>query len=183
MASDTDGENFNWDNSGLEFSDFLNMPINEEMDENVESFMDDVLPLSGTSMIRHTTHSTEPTIHIPSFAMSNDANLVIPPIPTSSKRSLIPRSNTKPGPKRAVTLMLHMLKSYPQMMLRDSTLPPYIHPYLVSPEFGGDDMEPLHNCVNLMRMISHSVQGSKKLFWKNVKLECERFTAEVCYIV
>lgn len=182
IALDTDVENFNWDIPELGFSDFLNIPINEEdMDENMENLMEDVLPLPDTSLIRRTTPSADPTIHIPSFAIPTAANLIIPPVPPSDRRSLIPRSNSKAGPQRAVTLILHMLKSYPQMMLRDSTLPPYIHPYFMSPEFSGNDMESLHNCMNLMRMISYSVQGSRKLFWKNVKLECERFIADVCY--
>ncbi|KAF1971539.1 hypothetical protein BU23DRAFT_470448 [Bimuria novae-zelandiae CBS 107.79] len=134
---------------------------------------------SQVSLVRHTTPPTSPTIYIPNFAPSSATTLSIPPTPTDVRHSLILRSKPRAGPARAVTLILHTLKSYPQMILRDNTLPPYIHPHLVSPDFGNNDMEPLNNCISLMQMISREVQGSKKLFWKNVRLECDRMIAEV----
>ncbi|KAK8038650.1 hypothetical protein PG993_007061 [Apiospora rasikravindrae] len=38
----------------------------------------------------------------------------------------------------------------------------------------GRDMEPLHNCISLMQMLNTGLQGSRKLFWRNVRQECER---------
>ena len=32
-------------------------------------------------------------------------------------------------------------------------------------------MEPLNNCISLVHMISGGVRGSRKLFWKVVRLE------------
>lgn len=66
------------------------------------------------------------------------------------------------------------------MMLRHGTLPPFIHPRLISSHAENTRMEPLTNCVSLMHMIGSRIQGSRKLFWKNVRLECERLCAEVC---
>ncbi|KAJ6086544.1 hypothetical protein N7467_005458 [Penicillium canescens] len=39
-------------------------------------------------------------------------------------------------------------------------------------------MEPLDNCINLVHMISGGMRGSRKLFWRNVRMECERLCAE-----
>ncbi|KAK5095426.1 hypothetical protein LTR70_003590 [Exophiala xenobiotica] len=39
-------------------------------------------------------------------------------------------------------------------------------------------MEPLNNCISLMHMLKSGVQGTRKLFWKNVRLECERLYGE-----
>lgn len=68
------------------------------------------------------------------------------------------------------------------MMLRHKSLPPFIHSSLVS--FDGDNenahMESLTNCISLVHMISSGVQRSRKLFWENVGLECERISEEVC---
>jgi hypothetical protein len=67
-----------------------------------------------------------------------------------------------------------------------NSLPPFIHPHLASSDFGidmgenADPMEPLHNCISLVHMLGGGVRGSRKLFWKNVRLECERFCKEVC---
>ena len=65
------------------------------------------------------------------------------------------------------------------MMLRHNTLPPFIHSSLLSRDVENNDMEPLNNCISLMHMISSGVQGSRKLFWKNVRLECEHLYEEV----
>ncbi|KAF2450727.1 hypothetical protein P171DRAFT_340881, partial [Karstenula rhodostoma CBS 690.94] len=116
--------------------------------------------------------------HLPEIAISAALNLSIPPVPRETTRSLVLRSKAKPGSHRVATLILHTLKSYPQMMLRDGTLPPYIHPHLVSPGFNSTDMESLSNCISLVYMISDKVRGSRKLFWKNVRLECERISTE-----
>ena len=39
-------------------------------------------------------------------------------------------------------------------------------------------MEPLTNCMSLVHMLSSRIHGSRKLFWKNVRMECERLHAE-----
>lgn len=44
-------------------------------------------------------------------------------------------------------------------------------------------MESLINCISLVHMINSGVQGNRKLFWKNVRLECERMYAEVSLFV
>jgi hypothetical protein len=69
--------------------------------------------------------------------------------------------------------MFYTLKSYP-LMLRQNTLPPFIHPSYVSFTGEGAAAEPLENCITLMHMMASGVQGSRKLFWRNVRQECER---------
>ncbi|KAJ5316801.1 hypothetical protein N7508_001309 [Penicillium antarcticum] len=39
-------------------------------------------------------------------------------------------------------------------------------------------METLDNCITLVHMISSGSRGSRKLFWKNVRMECERLCSE-----
>ncbi|KAH7323643.1 hypothetical protein BKA65DRAFT_72282 [Rhexocercosporidium sp. MPI-PUGE-AT-0058] len=102
----------------------------------------------------------------------------IPASPTSSIRSLALRPKVHTGTQRIANLLLHNLKSFPLMMLRHGTLPPFIHPSLISSEVDSSRMEPLTNCISLMHMISSRIQGSRKLFWRNVRLECERLCAE-----
>lgn len=106
-------------------------------------------------------------------------NVLIPASPDYNVRSLTKRTRLKTGGTRIANLMIHTLKSYPTMMLRYNDLPPFIHPGSISSEVENNDMEPLTNCISLVHMISNSVRGSRKLFWKNVRLECERLCAEV----
>ncbi|KAJ5176203.1 uncharacterized protein N7482_002080 [Penicillium canariense] len=105
-------------------------------------------------------------------------NISIPAQPTANSRSLIMRPNIKTGAHGIANLILHTLKSYLLMMLRHSTLPPFIHPRTITRDFDKFDVEPLTNCISLMHILRSEIRGSRKLFWKNVRLECERLLAD-----
>lgn len=163
------GEYLDWDDPGIDFAGLLNPQTN---DETIQ------YPSSGaSSLTRHSTPSTNPTIQVQQVISS--PNVSIPRVPTSAVRSLIQRPKMKTGAQKIAKLMLHTLKSYPRMMLRHNTLPPFIHPHLISSDVENNHKEPVTNCISLVHMISSGVQGSRKLFWKNVRLECERLCEEV----
>jgi len=65
------------------------------------------------------------------------------------------------------------------MIRQDNTLPPFIHPGILQANAENIDMETLYNCISLLYMLNSGVQGSRKLFWNNVRQECER----LCQIV
>lgn len=83
------------------------------------------------------------------------------------------------GTQRIANLILHNLKSYPLMIRRHNDLPPFIHKGLLSSSFEDACMEPLTNCLSLVHMINDGLQTSRKLFWRNVRMECERLSEEV----
>ena len=162
-------EYLDWDDPDIDFADFLNPQMN---DESVQ------YPSAGSSsLVRHSTPSIDQTVQLQQITYS--PNVSIPPLPTNTLRSLIQRPKMKTGPQRIANLIIHTLKSYPLMMLRHNTLPPFIHPRLISSDVENNHMEPLSNCISLVHMISSGIQGSRKLFWKNVLLECEHLCAEV----
>lgn len=169
---DETNESSDWGDPDINFSDFLNSPV-------LAADMGDDPATKGHSLVRHSPPSPSTTIHIPNLVMPAGLSFSIPPAPTNFTRSLVLKSKARPGSHRVVTLILNTLRSYPQMMLRDGTLPPYIHGHSVSSDLNGDDMESLRNCISLVQMISHEVLGNRKLFWKNVRLECERMSTEV----
>ncbi|KAI5927536.1 hypothetical protein F4810DRAFT_269294 [Camillea tinctor] len=155
-----------WDEAATTFADLLNT----QMDDASVS-------RRSSSVVRHSTSPlAEQTIRLQQGFST--PTLSIPATPSRSVRSLIHRPNLQAGPQRIANLIFHTLKSYPLMMLRHNTLPPFIHPSLVSSEIDGVNMEPMTNCISLVHMISSGVRGSRKLFWKNVRLECERFSEE-----
>ncbi|KAI0859962.1 hypothetical protein F4860DRAFT_504391 [Xylaria cubensis] len=104
--------------------------------------------------------------------------MLIPTAPTSAVRSLVRRPKLQAGMQRISHLIFHTLKSYPLMILHHNTLPPFIHPATVSSDDEHPHMWPLTNCISLMHMIAGGVPGSRRLFWKNVQLECERVSYE-----
>lgn len=65
------------------------------------------------------------------------------------------------------------------MIQRHNELPPFIHKNLISSSVEDSDMEPLTNCLSLVHMLNGGGQAGRKLFWKNVQMECERLSAEV----
>ncbi|TVY26631.1 hypothetical protein LHYA1_G004076, partial [Lachnellula hyalina] len=159
-------EYLDWDNPDGNFGEFLNL---QTTDESV------LYPLSGlSSLVHHSTpsaNSTDPQAH-------SSPNVSIPRSPTRMVRSFILRPRLTTGAQSIANLILRTLISYPLMMLRYNTLPPFIHPCLLSSDVENDHMEPLSNCISLVHMISSGAKGSRKLFWKNVRLECEHICEE-----
>ncbi|KAI0817828.1 hypothetical protein GGR55DRAFT_622117 [Xylaria sp. FL0064] len=147
-----------WDNMNISFADFLNTQITDAS-------------ASSSSLMNSTPLNHQAT---PTQQHLSPPRLSIPITPTSGVRSLLRRPRMPAGAQRTANLILHTLKSYPFMMLRHNTLPPFIHPATVSSGVGDSYMEPLTNCISLVHMMASGVQGSRKLFWQNVRTECER---------
>ena len=163
------GNNFDWDDPDFDFADFLNPQTNGETAR---------YPSSGSSsLVHHSTPSPDQLVPVQQAISSTD--VLIPTPPTYTGRSLIQRPKMKTGAQRIANLAFHTLRSYPLMMRRHNTLPPFLHPRLISCDVENNDIEPLTNCISLVHMISSGVPGSRKLFWKNVRLECERLHEEV----
>ncbi|KUJ15935.1 uncharacterized protein LY89DRAFT_670467 [Mollisia scopiformis] len=173
-----------WDYTNIDFAEFLNSPTNEE---NVQypsfrssSLLRQSTPPPSTAQIFHEHRFHEHRFHEHRFHehQFSSSNISIPPVPDPFFRSLVLKPTVGFGASRIATLILHNLRSYPLMMLRHDALPPFIHPALISSNEEDNYMEPLTNCISLVHMISSRVQGSRKLFWKNVRVECERLCAD-----
>jgi hypothetical protein len=162
-----------WNDPDLDFTGFLDPTMNDEAYQYPS-------PTTSSSAYR-STPSTEETAEVQEAAVreaASSSRLSIPATPSLRIRSLIQRPKLKAGSQRTANLILYTLKSYPRMMLRKTTLPPFIHPRLAFSDLENNHMEPLTNCISLMHMISSGVQGSRKLFWKNVRMECEKLIEE-----
>lgn len=162
-------EQFDWDIPEIDSMDFTHPQMDEITARNFawppSSLSHDPLPVTAhTPQLQHTTPF---------------AKVSIPGMPTFTSRSLIQRPRMEAGSQRSANLMLQTLISYPRMMLRHKTIPPFIHPWFTSLAKENDDMEPLNNCISLMNMVSGGVRGVRKLFWRNVQQECRRFSDDV----
>ena len=164
-----EGDYFDWDGPSLDFAGFLNAETDDKTAQYASS--------RQSLLVQHSTPVANQTCQVQEA--NSFHNVSIPAQPSHNVRSLIQRPKMKTDGQRIASLILHTLKSYPLMILRHNALPPFIHPILVSSNVGNNDMEPLTNCMSLVHMISSGIQGSRKLFWKNVRLECERFCDEV----
>jgi hypothetical protein len=165
-------QSFDWTNPDI---DFVNI-LNTQTDDKASQY-----PPSGWSLARNNTTPTNQVFDMQQAFLS--ADIMIPPTPSSTIRLLDSRPSMKTGQQRIANLILHNLKSYPLMIMRQDALPPFIHQRLTTSDAGNTHMEPLANCLNLVRMISGGAPSSRKLFWKNVGFECERWVAEVCPVL
>ena len=100
-------------------------------------------------------------------------DMTMPTMPATEVRTLTQRHTQDTGMQRVASLMLSTFKSYLRDMLHHDTMPPFIHP---SQSSSANISEPLANCISLIHMIS-SPKGSRKLFWRNVRTECEHIRA------
>jgi hypothetical protein len=162
-----------WNDAEFDFTDFLEP---HSLIDNV----DDASP--EASLTRHLTSAAQHghPAEFPLFFLDT----ALPPTPsTYSPRSLVLRRAILDKATRSVKLTLGTLKSYPRGIVRDNILPPFIHPLLVPHGKEDDQMEPLNNCMSLLHLVSSGIRGSKKLFWRNVRTECEHMRAEVRYVL
>lgn len=167
---DTPVEQINWNDGGLDFVDFISPQISDEALLYLPA-----TPLSSTSLSSPLAGGFgQPLQPIVPFDTS------LPPTPTFTVRSLNQRPRLEAGTRRTTSLILSTLKSYAVMMLHDGSLPPFIHPHSFSSQTDNDNMEPLDNCKSLIRMISEGHPRSRKLFWRNVQMECEKLRERVC---
>lgn len=156
-----------WGNIDISLVDFLDTPT--------EGPYHNTLSISPSAL--HSTPSTKQIVQIQQGLTSPD--ILLQATPSSAFRSLVKRPETQPGAQGTTNLILRTLNTYPLMLLRHDNLPPFIHPSLVFSDVDNTSMEPLNNCMSLMYMICGGVQGDRKLLWTNVRMECERFLAEV----
>lgn len=110
------------------------------------------------------------TITSPVLSMTANYDLAL--------RSFTRKPAIKGGALTTSMLMLRLLSSYP-MMLRDPKSPPlFIHPSFLSDQ-ESKTMESLTSCTSLIRMIESGSTASRRLLWKNIRLECERLQVQV----
>jgi hypothetical protein len=171
-ALETSGNGwFDWNNPIFDFAEPLS---NWQAKGDAVQFSQ---PLTSTLI-----HEPPPSA-LPKFIRQHAVSspyMSIPRQPLDILGSLVQRPKTGPKTQRTATLILKTLKSYPLMLLQPDSLPPFVHPRMIaSAGAENDNMEPLNNCISLLHMVRSGVPGNRKLFWRNVRMECERFYQEV----
>jgi len=101
------------------------------------------------------------------------------PATINDPRSLTPRPSATAIHQRTIGLIFSTFRSYPLMMVQQNTLPPFIHPGILQSALNDSQVEPLTTCINILQMLSKKLRGSRQLFWRNVRMECDRWYANV----
>jgi hypothetical protein len=104
----------------------------------------------------------------------NSAPLIYPMI--NNFRALPTRKIVKTGSEMSVTFVRQILSSYPGMMLRKETFPPFIHSSYC---LHGQMPQPLANCMSIVQMFSTRTPASNEFVWRTIRMEQERLWVEV----
>jgi hypothetical protein len=161
-------DDFDFDPRDIEW-DLLATGVSPIIGMDSQTFQKDVPHLSFAFLTNDTgiygADLTDPIIRSPS----------IPTMPTYSLRSFGQNPALKGGSLTTAMLMIRVLSAYPTMMQNPEALPPFIH----FTSLYDHAAQPLMTCMSLMQMVSTGGQGSRRLLWKNVRMECERMQIEV----
>ena len=160
-----------WNNTNVDFAEFLKPSTNDKTLQYPS--------LKSPFQAPYLTPLTDQSFQLQRTITPVD--LTIPVSPTSKIRSLVHRPKTKsPGAQKIAGLIYAVLQSYPRMMLRHDDLPPFIHRSLIATDSDAkEQLEPLTNCISLVHTTASGIPMSRKLFWRNVRMECERWCQEV----
>ncbi|KAF2489434.1 hypothetical protein BU16DRAFT_622951 [Lophium mytilinum] len=87
-------------------------------------------------------------------------------------RPIVRRKMARSGSEMSSQFLIRIIRSYPEMMLRRETFPPFIHPqYRTS---SGDIPETLANCMSVAQMFTTRTKESKNFMWRAIQMERDR---------
>jgi hypothetical protein len=158
---------FNFETSNIDW-DLLDKSVSPLVDFHRQIFQKDAQHLASAFPTNDTGADWADLMN------PNLMNPSIPAIPTYSLRSFGQNPVMKGGSLTTAMLMIRVLSSYPTMMPNPEALPPFVHPTSLCDHTA----QPLMTCTSLMQMVNTGAQGSKRLLWKNVWMECERMQVE-----
>jgi hypothetical protein len=91
------------------------------------------------------------------------------------------RKFANPAQIHSATILSRLISSYPTMMLRRETFPPFIHPQCVPVnEIDPPLLRPLAKCMELARAFKYRTLENSEMIWKEIRVEHERLCNEVC---
>lgn len=106
-------------------------------------------------------------------------DLTISTMPTFEMRCFPQRAAIKGSANATATMMTRILTSYPSMMCKQQSPPPFIYSSSLKDSTHQPMDESLATCTSLMHLLSTNTTASHRLVWKNMHLECERLHAQV----
>jgi hypothetical protein len=97
-----------------------------------------------------------------------------------SPKVLERRSLDSPQVPMASMMLGQIIASFPYMMTRKETFPPFIHPRCHDSSRGSSELpEILKDCMGLAHMFHTKTKESNKMFWRSVRMEQEKLYAQV----
>jgi hypothetical protein len=101
-------------------------------------------------------------------------------LPWKPPKTLGQRSVDTPRAQMATMMLAQMIASFPYMMMRKETFPPFIHPRCYDYSRSSNELpEMLKDCMGLAHMFHSKKRESNKVFWRSVRMEQEKLYTQV----
>ncbi|KAH8799790.1 hypothetical protein F5884DRAFT_117223 [Xylogone sp. PMI_703] len=132
---------------------------------------------------RHDENSSSFRLISTSLSAQSSATPFLPPHFTyhDTARVFRPRTFISTSSHRSSTFMIRVLRSYPRMMLRPGTFPPFIHPHYCGGSY--DEIheptltEPLAISKSIAQMFTSRTKQNTAFMWRTIRMEQERLLA------
>ncbi|KAF2805755.1 uncharacterized protein BDZ99DRAFT_524706 [Mytilinidion resinicola] len=98
--------------------------------------------------------------------------LYLPEPDSTPFRPIVRRKMARSGSEMCSHFLIRIIRSYPEMMLRRETFPPFIHPQYRT--VGGFLPETLANCMSVAQMFTTRTKESKGFMWRTIQMERDR---------
>lgn len=82
--------------------------------------------------------------------------------------------------KAYATMIIDMIRPYPQMMMRRETFPPFVHPHLKADGENGLPF-PLKNCMSIAQMFFARNADTRSFVWSTIRSEMNDLVMNVCF--
>lgn len=145
--------------------------LNEDWELTTTTIKSPSVPVQTSSYEDIQPFRVSPTIPVLDF---NNTPLIYPLV--NNFRAIPTRNIVKTGSEMSVTFVRQILSSYPGMMLRRETFPPFIHS---SNFLHGQMPQSLANCMSIVQMFSTRTPASNGFVWRTIRMEQERLWVEV----
>jgi hypothetical protein len=94
---------------------------------------------------------------------------------SSASPSITLRRLSTPAAEQGARLVLHIIRAFPEMMLRRPTFPPFIHQYWHTPTLP----EKLATCMSISQLFVSRTLENRPFIWRSIDGEEQRFRNEV----
>ena len=169
---DPRSETFDWDLSNINSMDYA--LVNNACITTPTDFDSGSTPRKAETM---SPQKFMIEVQLMNYAPIASSSVHIPRSLECNARSLWTRPKLKIGAQGTANQMTCILNSYPKMLIKYNIIPPFIHPQWVAASGNELFLEPLANCMSLLGMLSTNVRRSASLFWRNVRMECDRLSS------
>ena len=162
------------------FGGALSLGSSDSMDDDIDLSFLASMPLEQSLDLLPSLNDLGGEFSSPTtFGSTYNAPTMLPYLQWKAPRVMYQKVAPNPQAQVALSMMKNIIESYPLMMLRKETFPPFINARSHGLE-SEDVPEILKDCMGLAHMFATRTPESSSLMWRTMRMEVEKILAQVC---